>query len=108
MDNFAEKLKQLRKERSLSQEDVAFFTGVARSTIAHYELGKRAPDFDTVVKLCQFFEVPLNYFATSGEDDSAQEASPQTTRLMNTVRNMEEDQISLVVDLAEAVKKHSK
>ena len=106
MENFSDKLKRLRKEQNLSQEDVAFFTGVARSTIAHYELGKRAPDFDAVVKLSQFFKVPLDYFATSGEDQDDTTLSPQTTRLMNTVRSMDEDQISLVADMAEVVKKY--
>lgn len=107
-EEFAARIKELRSNKHVTQSDVADATGIPRSTIAHYELGKRLPDYESIVALCSYYSVSADYlinpFATSCEAES----SPATTRLLNTVRSMDEDQISLVVDLAEAVKKHTK
>lgn len=35
--------------------------GVAESTISQYETGKREPDFETLLKLGEFFNVSVDY-----------------------------------------------
>ena len=41
--------------------------GVAESTISQYETGKRQPDYETLLKLGEFFSVTVDYLLT-GED----------------------------------------
>ncbi|MBO5057711.1 MAG: helix-turn-helix transcriptional regulator [Lachnospiraceae bacterium] len=41
----------LRKERKLSQEDIAGTTGIARSNIARIESGKNVPTIEVLTKL---------------------------------------------------------
>jgi HTH-type transcriptional regulator, competence development regulator len=55
------KLIELRKEKKLRQEDIAKILGIARTTYAMYEQGNREPDFDTLNKMADYFEVSVDY-----------------------------------------------
>ena len=106
-EDFAARIKELRSNKHVTQSDVADATGIPRSTIAHYELGKRLPDYESIVALCSYYSVSADYLINPFPNKLGKTTpSPQTTRLMNTVRGMEEDQISLVADMAEVVKKY--
>ena len=51
---FAEIFKSLRKDKELTQEQLASLIGVAKSTLNGYEKGNREPDFFKIKKLCRF------------------------------------------------------
>lgn len=55
------RLKQLRKEKSLSLEQVGKAVGLATNTISRYETGKREPKLETWQKLADFFGVSVPY-----------------------------------------------
>lgn len=55
------RLKEKRKERSLTQKDVADQLGVGRTTYAMYESENRDPDTDTLQRMADFFEVSTDY-----------------------------------------------
>ncbi|MDK4351214.1 helix-turn-helix domain-containing protein [Enterococcus thailandicus] len=59
---FAERLKELRKSKKhLTQQDMANILGVAKTTYASYEQGKRTPDADLQNKIADYFGVTLDY-----------------------------------------------
>jgi len=51
-----ETIKQLRKEKGLTQKELASKIGVAEVTIRQYETSKRKPKFENAEKLAAFFE----------------------------------------------------
>lgn len=55
------RLVELRKERKLTQADVAKRINISRSTYAQYELNLRVPEYATLQNLADFFEVALDY-----------------------------------------------
>ncbi|MBP3950301.1 helix-turn-helix domain-containing protein [Bacillus suaedae] len=55
------RLSALRKNRNLTQADQAKVLGIARTTYAMYEQGNREPDYDTLKKLADFFDVDTDY-----------------------------------------------
>lgn len=57
---FADKLKELRKEKSLSQKQVAERLEVAVSTYANWEQGRREPSIFDLIVLMSIFEVDAN------------------------------------------------
>lgn len=57
----SEKLKLLRKEKSISQQEVADAIGVTKSAYSNYEQGIREPSFDILKKLCKYFCVTSDY-----------------------------------------------
>lgn len=71
---FAERLKSLRKsKKNLTQQNMADILGVAKTTYASYEQGKRTPDTDIQNKIADYFEVSLDYL--HGRTDQLNEDS---------------------------------
>ena len=70
MVKFAEKLKNLRLEKGLSQKSVALSLGVSTTCYAGYEQGYREPDLTTLKKLCLFFGTSADYLLGITEFDS--------------------------------------
>ncbi len=56
-----ENLKKLRKERKLTQADVAKVLNITVSAYGNYELGQRSPTPDVLKKLSAFFNVSVDY-----------------------------------------------
>src|SRR5688572_1736627 len=56
-----ERLRALRKQNSLTQQNMAVRLGTAKSTISQYETGVNQPDHDTLVRLANLFQVSLDY-----------------------------------------------
>ena len=54
-------LKELRLSKGLSQTDVARAVDVSRQAYNNYELGKRQADYETLLKLAEFFETSVEY-----------------------------------------------
>ncbi|MBS7301142.1 MAG: helix-turn-helix transcriptional regulator [Eubacteriales bacterium] len=58
---FAENLKKLRKEKGLSQEEMAAKLNVVSRTYGSWERNEREPDFSTLCKIADFFGVSTDY-----------------------------------------------
>ena len=59
--DFGERLKQLRTELRMRQEDIAVIVKVHRATIGKYETNERFPDKETLIALSKFFNVSVDY-----------------------------------------------
>lgn len=64
------KLKQLRKGRGMTQEEVADQVKITRSTISNYEIGRRTPHMKDLQKLAKVFKVGLDYFGINEKDEA--------------------------------------
>lgn len=58
---FGELLAKLRKERGILQKELAKYLNVTVATISNYEKGVHAPDYETLIKLADFFDVSTDY-----------------------------------------------
>lgn len=58
---FNERLLQLRKEKGLSQLELAKILGTTQRRISYMELGKVEPDLATLVAFARFFDVSTDY-----------------------------------------------
>ncbi|PAE66221.1 transcriptional regulator [Bacillus subtilis] len=67
---FNKKLIALRKSKKLTQEEMASKIGVHRGTYANYERGHRQPDYETLVKIADFFEVTTDYLLRDTESEN--------------------------------------
>ncbi len=64
-------LQELRKEKRLTQEQIAEQMGVARRTVSRWETGSNMPDLDILLELSDLYEVDLQEIL-SGERKSEQ------------------------------------
>lgn len=63
MKNFSERIKELRKEKGLSQEGVGNIIGVTRYAVYSYEKGRACPDMEGLIALAEYFDVSMDYLA---------------------------------------------
>ena len=61
MSTFGEKLKMLREERNIKQNEVAAIFMINRSTYGKWENDASKPDIDTLTKLANYFNVSVDY-----------------------------------------------
>jgi len=64
---FAERLKELRKEAHLTQIELAKRLGIGQSSYADWERGKKNPTQENLIKIAQFFNVPLDYLVGNSD-----------------------------------------
>lgn len=55
-----ENIKTLRKQRGMSQEALAQQLNVVRQTVSKWEKGLSVPDAEMLMKIAEFFEVPVS------------------------------------------------
>ena len=68
---FAERLKELRKEKNMTQVQLAEALGVSKGTIAMWEIGKREPNFETLNRLSDIFDKRIDYILGNSNDASS-------------------------------------
>ncbi len=65
MGDFKNVFKNLRIKAGYTQDGLAEALGLSRSTVSMYENGNREPDFETLEKIADFFNVDMNYLLGS-------------------------------------------
>ena len=66
-----ERIKELRKEKSITMKRLGEIIGVSEGAVSQYENGKRQPDYDTLKKIADFFDVSTDYLL--GRTDNPQQ-----------------------------------
>lgn len=56
-----ERLKFLRKQKNVSQKEVANAIGITLSAYSNYEQGIREPNLQILVSICKYYEVSADY-----------------------------------------------
>lgn len=72
---FDERLKSLRKKCGYTQVSLAETLGVSKGTVAMWETGKRTPDFETLIRLSDLFDVRTDYILGKSNDSSSAKLS---------------------------------
>ena len=55
------RLRQLRKERGISQLKLAMDLSMNQNSISRYEIGTHEADYATLIKLANYFDVSIDY-----------------------------------------------
>ena len=65
---FPERLKQLRKEKGMTQIELATALGISSGTVAMWETGKRKPSFEMMERLTDVFDKRLGYILGTSDN----------------------------------------
>nr|WP_325186608.1 helix-turn-helix transcriptional regulator [uncultured Oscillibacter sp.] len=61
MGAFGERLRKLRKQRGLSQNELSKHIGISKSSVNMYERGEREPSFETLEAIADYFNVDMDF-----------------------------------------------
>ena len=116
MMDFIERLKELRKQRNISQATLADYLGLSKSTIGMYETGAITPSLEALNGIADFFNVSIGYLI--GEEDystyyirpevayKAQEIyeDPEARILLDAKRDLSTEDLDVVLNMIKALK----
>lgn len=68
MKNFSIRLKELRKEKKLTQQEFANNLKIKRANVAKWETDKAIPDVETIQKIADYFEVNSRYLLGKSDE----------------------------------------
>ena len=80
-----ERLLKLRREKNISQEELANELDVSRQTISKWETDQSQPDFDKIIPLCEFFNITSDELLTG--NSNIKEAKQENVK-SNFARNI--------------------
>ena len=101
-------MKELRKERNLTQEDISKMSGVAKQTISNWENNLTQPPFDILTKLANYFGVSVDYLL--GNDINSLNTIDKVNQalreagLVNSDETLKEEEIKLALEQARQYK----
>jgi len=65
---FGYRLKSLRNNISKTQEEMATYLGITRGAYSHFETERNEPDYETLKKLSEYFQVSTDYLLGRTDD----------------------------------------
>lgn len=97
-EKFVERLKSLRREKGITQKQLAKNLGISLPAVVNYENAQRSPSSAVLTLLSQFFNVSKEYL--TGESDKREpEYSWDDPEIIETVRESLPEQISGLNDV---------
>lgn len=57
--NTSKIIYNLRKKKKLTQQQVADFLGISRTSYSHYETGRRIPEIEMLLRISSFYEINI-------------------------------------------------
>lgn len=83
--SFGEKIRESRKQKGLTQKQLADLIGAAHNSISDWENNKNKPDPDTIELLCGALKITPNYLLASTEEDF----SPKEKGIIKKYRDLD-------------------
>ena len=83
---FNKKLQELRKQKGLTQEELAESLYVSRTAISKWESGRGYPSIDSLKAIAKFFSVTTDVLLSS--DEILEIAEKDTSRKLNHMQDM--------------------
>lgn len=66
---FNDRLKDLREDNDLTQEELSKKLNITRSALSNYEQGTREPSINLLIKIANYFNVTLDYLLCRTNDN---------------------------------------
>lgn len=75
--SFADRLKEYRRDRGFSQEDLADRLGVSRQAIGKWEQGQVYPEVEKLLALCEALHVSMDALMADELPEGCRPSSPR-------------------------------
>lgn len=62
------RLKEIRRQRNITQLKLALDLNISQNTISRYETGEREADYDTLIRIADYFGVSIDYLLERTDD----------------------------------------
>jgi len=103
-------LKELRSRENMTQSALASAIGVSLGAVGNWESNKRMPDYDTLNKIADYFNVSVDYLLgrETKKDPSAGEGEKVSSELIALLQDLDPAEEALVRDYVAILKRSRK
>jgi len=102
MDTFGKRMAALRKERKLTQDELAKLLSTSISVIGRYERDEMTPSIETAKKLADALDISLDYLVGEGE---LKVLDKKTLKRLEDIENLpDEDRTNIFYTLGNLIK----
>ena len=103
-ETLGKRLREVRTNRGITQEQAAEAIGVPRTAIVHFEAGNRVPSTLQLAKLAEFYKQPIwDFFSEGPIPETAREQALVSLRVAEAFQNHPrlEQEVSRCIDLCQ-------
>ncbi|AEI45231.1 transcriptional regulator, XRE family [Paenibacillus mucilaginosus KNP414] len=68
MGQIGNRIALLREKQGMTQEELSIKLDISRASLSHYEKNRREPDYDTLLKIANYFKVSIDYLLGRTQD----------------------------------------
>jgi len=105
MLSLGQRLKYAREKKNLKQTQVKNKTGIHNKTLSGYENDRAEPDFETLLKLAELYEVDINWIiGKKGKTDDERKEG----KLIEIYARLPENKQKIIMDLIESLLQDTK
>ena len=97
MEYFGDKLRALRMEKKLTQNELAARLGIVGASVSSYEKNKQYPSVEVLIQLCQTFDVSADYLLGLSDDKNFNTSTLTEEQLQIVLRLINEFEQSNVL-----------
>ena len=107
------RIKFLRQEKKIKQIDLCKQIGVSQAALSGYETEKYQPDFETLRKIANFFNVSVDYIICNSDKknettQNEQSLTPKQEELFKTFETLSTTEIEKVLEFSRFLKSQRK
>lgn len=102
-NRFGMVLKELRRLRGLTQDDLALITGRSVDAISQWERGINSPSFDAVVRLCDALNVSVTTFLDGSEREVSDDRSRSETEARLLLEGLSDTDLEIAIEQIRAL-----
>lgn len=109
-----ERLTKLRKQKKLTQQELANVLKISRSSLSQYEINKRQPDYDTLKMFADYFNVTIDYLITGNMFEKSPDEmwekflDPKTQIFFKDLQDAPEEKIDELIRFWEFIQERDK
>lgn len=103
MSNFAKRLRELRTSHELSQQKLANYLNLSKSSVNMYERAEREPGLETLEAIADFFNVDLDYLLGKSDIPNRFLALSDKEKEVLKLSNKQAEQIKYIQDHKEEI-----
>ncbi|MGJ0845929.1 helix-turn-helix domain-containing protein [Tissierella praeacuta] len=96
METFSDRMRNLRKEKDVTLEELANILNTTKATLSRYENNLRVPNADFIQELAEFFNVSTDYLLGRTDIKNPEDKIKNLDKLAHKEINSVEDALEII------------
>ncbi|MEI5948890.1 helix-turn-helix transcriptional regulator [Bacillus albus] len=86
MKTFGNIIRDLRKQRKITQKELAKSLQLSESTVGMYERNERQPDYNTLIRIADYFKVSTDFLLGRNFDVKEEKSDSELDQWLNDIK----------------------